>query len=831
MGFTVTPSYVTVTITYQGGESGWKYDYELNETRYQNSTDSSKLFSGLSQGTTYTWSASAKNANGDVIETGSGIVTTKKNAPNATFSAEAIGAQVTAKWSNFQPVNYERELDYELYKNGVTDPITGYTSFVQPYAKEHSVNFDSLANGTYSVKCKVYNIENPASPILIRTEQVNGLVIDQGASAVFSASVSEAGIIFTWSNIQTTGYEKRIETKIYFDYSSGTDPDGYLVVDSTDVRISGATSSRTEEETQSKNGTYKVVSKIYNATNDVLLKSAEVTGLIISSIEVPEASLFAQGDSMETVEATLTDIPSLGYSRNYVFEIYDGSTLIDTMGRTKAAWSSGDLGVRFSGLEPSTVYDVVCYCEESGERYEATARTFDKLATLHASANSTTDITVMLTDLVSQTYARTYVFDLLLDEVVIDTARSSKTPGQKSGVRISDIILSFSNLKRNTEYEVVCSCEESLEKYSVNVTTLSADPAPPISDADVSFLGKNYESFEKHKKSTGYSQVVIKTGQTDEDDNDIVYIAGDESGLTLEISNPFGTQVMARAILDQVRGYEYQPYEVTNGLLDPAAEIGDGINVSGVRSGIYGLNQDFGLILTSDIFGEKIDEDDEEYKYTPKSERSYARTISELKTQFIIQNGLIESKISLDDAETMIQQTLESITLSATNGTDSSTLTLKAGETVLSSPTITFNGVVTFWDLQNAGSTVINGSNITTGTISADRIATNISQVSNILKVGIYGQDSEIRVQTATAGGFYGVISNANTMFNVISYENLNLQSYNDMYLKADGGLILQSVGHETPSYNHLWGTEAPATIFNQAHPPETGQIYFQISS
>ncbi|MGN1303774.1 MAG: phage tail protein [Oscillospiraceae bacterium] len=62
------------------------------------------------------------------------------------------------------------------------------------------------------------------------------------------------------------------------------------------------------------------------------------------------------------------------------------------------------------------------------------------------------------------------------------------------------------------------------------------------------------------------------------------------------------------------------------------------------------------------------------------------------------------------------------ITLSVTNGKDTSTLTIKSGSTTITSGEIKFTGTVTFDDLKTKGSTIINGSNITTGKISADYI-------------------------------------------------------------------------------------------------------------
>jgi len=68
----------------------------------------------------------------------------------------------------------------------------------------------------------------------------------------------------------------------------------------------------------------------------------------------------------------------------------------------------------------------------------------------------------------------------------------------------------------------------------------------------------------------------------------------------------------------------------------------------------------------------------------------------------------------------LLQQKVDSFTLSVTNGEDSSTIQLRAGATVISSQTIRFTGDVVFEsDLAN-GNTTISGDCITTGAISAE---------------------------------------------------------------------------------------------------------------
>ena len=66
-----------------------------------------------------------------------------------------------------------------------------------------------------------------------------------------------------------------------------------------------------------------------------------------------------------------------------------------------------------------------------------------------------------------------------------------------------------------------------------------------------------------------------------------------------------------------------------------------------------------------------------------------------------------------------LTQTVNSITLTVSNGEYSSTIRLLMNGIVMSSRTIQFTGMVTFADLEGSGTTVINGDNIQTGTISA----------------------------------------------------------------------------------------------------------------
>ena len=76
-------------------------------------------------------------------------------------------------------------------------------------------------------------------------------------------------------------------------------------------------------------------------------------------------------------------------------------------------------------------------------------------------------------------------------------------------------------------------------------------------------------------------------------------------------------------------------------------------------------------------------------------------------------------------AESAAEDAISGLSLTASHGSTSSTVYIKHNGVTVDSATVRFTGIVTFSDLSTEGATVINGSNITTGTISADLIAAN----------------------------------------------------------------------------------------------------------
>lgn len=95
----------------------------------------------------------------------------------------------------------------------------------------------------------------------------------------------------------------------------------------------------------------------------------------------------------------------------------------------------------------------------------------------------------------------------------------------------------------------------------------------------------------------------------------------------------------------------------------------------------------------------------------------------------------IQTRVANSEGDiTSLTQTIDGFTFTVSdNSGDSAKLTLKSGEAVLASATITMAGLVTFTDLSTVnGKTTIHGGNIQTGTITAECISSDFISALNL---------------------------------------------------------------------------------------------------
>lgn len=200
--------------------------------------------------------------------------------------------------------------------------------------------------------------------------------------------------------------------------------------------------------------------------------------------------------------------------------------------------------------------------------------------------------------------------------------------------------------------------------------------------ADVINLLQRVSSVDVSPQFQPYSKVIIHI-----DDDNAVEV-GDNTGRTLEFDNPFGSEAMARNILNRLSGYQYQPYQANGALLDPAAEIGDAVGTATSYGGLYTRSRKFGRLMKADISAPHDEEINHEFKYESPQERKFTRVTGEIRASIILTNNMIQSEVVArqnadNEMSSRITQTADSITAeviraTAAEGTLSSRITQNA---------------------------------------------------------------------------------------------------------------------------------------------------------
>ena len=275
--------------------------------------------------------------------------------------------------------------------------------------------------------------------------------------------------------------------------------------------------------------------------------------------------------------------------------------------------------------------------------------------------------------------------------------------------------------------------------------------------SDKVFLGTRMAQLDTSPSLAPVSKVILAV------DSENAYIAGDDTGRTIEVTCPYGTQEMANNILSALSSYTYTPAMAQDAILDPAAEIGDGLTMGGVYTVLAQSTLTFDGIMTSDAGAPGQAEQESEYKYqspviadinwqlaetrsliSKTSEEILLKVENELEglsSSFSVQLQQIQSQVTgLNGQVSSITQKVDNITLSVSNGSTSSSISLSVGGVTVSSQTIQMNGLVTFTGLAN-GTTTIDGACIKTGTIEASRIDTdslyvNAANITGSLTIG-----------------------------------------------------------------------------------------------
>lgn len=247
--------------------------------------------------------------------------------------------------------------------------------------------------------------------------------------------------------------------------------------------------------------------------------------------------------------------------------------------------------------------------------------------------------------------------------------------------------------------------------------------------SDKVFLGRQMAQLDTSPPLEAVSKVVLMV------DADNAYVAGSDSGRTVEVTCPYGTQAMADNILAALQSYTYTPAQAQDALLDPAAELGDGLTMGGIYTVLAQTDTQWDALMASDAGAPGQAEQESEYSYQSplvgqlryqlaETRSLISKTANEIRLEvsneiqglsssFTVQLNAITSRVNgLDGQYTELKVTLDGVTVTDASGTtlikgssiQTSTLYVDAAHITgtLTADQVNLSGSITFGDLSSS---------------------------------------------------------------------------------------------------------------------------------
>lgn len=308
------------------------------------------------------------------------------------------------------------------------------------------------------------------------------------------------------------------------------------------------------------------------------------------------------------------------------------------------------------------------------------------------------------------------------------------------------------------------------------------------------YVGRDVTSFSDNGKYKPISRVTLLV----DDENSLT--AGDDTGMEVIASCPHATQPMVNALLQTMKGYQYQAYEAGAANIDPAAELGDGVTVGGIYSPLSKLSDDGRGYADISSPGELEMED--EYPSGGYITQEFNRKLAKTRSLITKTSEEINLKVEgIDGKYTEVKTTLDGLTVTDASGTTKiNGSSIKTDNLYVAAANIT--GTLTADQIQASSISVgdlKDGSSYATKTYVDSNAGLSASEVDNAIATYIDGTSitaQKLRGQTVELlvdnNNKVGEISLAETNVDYgigikTLYGGIKLESATNVYLKASG--------------------------------------------
>lgn len=153
------------------------------------------------------------------------------------------------------------------------------------------------------------------------------------------------------------------------------------------------------------------------------------------------------------------------------------------------------------------------------------------------------------------------------------------------------------------------------------------------------FIGRSAKEYTSTPELPKYTKVRINV------DDETCYEAGSGDNV-LELDCPWGSQQMANDILESIGEFVYRPYDTEWAKLDPSAELGDGVTINGVFSGIYVNETNFSTLMAARIAAPQENAVDHEYPYKSPTDRKNTRQFAETRVSLRVNAASIQAEVT-----------------------------------------------------------------------------------------------------------------------------------------------------------------------------------------
>ena len=317
------------------------------------------------------------------------------------------------------------------------------------------------------------------------------------------------------------------------------------------------------------------------------------------------------------------------------------------------------------------------------------------------------------------------------------------------------------------------------------------------------YVGGDITSFSDNGRYKPISRVTLLV----DDENSLT--AGDDTGMEIVASCPHATQAMVNALLQTMKGYQYQAYEAGAANIDPAAELGDGVTVGGIYSPLSKISDDGRGYAGISSPGEAEMED--EYPSEGYITQEFNRKISETRSIITKTSEEIMLKVEgIDGKYTEVKTTLDGLTVTDQSGTTkikgSSIETGSIAAKSISADKLNLTGSITFGDLAQDAQNSINTAN--SNASAAALTASNAQAAANgaVQKVSAweypgstYIDGSKIMTGTVMAtkllGGTVGLLASDESIVGALNLA-YTTTGIGLGILTSQGGIQIQSAGN-----------------------------------